>query len=56
MGLLGYLVYQPLRLVAQNIFGTGGPCGAATMGRFMFESLLVLLMTGSSWSCRVAWR
>ena len=47
VGLLGYLVYQLSRLVAQNIFGTGGTfVAAATMGRFMFESLLVLLMTG----------
>jgi ABC-type transport system involved in multi-copper enzyme maturation permease subunit len=47
VGLLGYLVYQLSRLVAQNVFGAGGTfVAAATMGRFMFESLLLLLMTG----------
>ncbi len=47
IGLIGYLIYLLARLVAEQGFGFGGPLlASAFMGRFMFELLLLLLLSG----------
>lgn len=48
-GLIGYLLYTLAKYVAENSFGFGSGgsvLASAYMGRFMFETLISLLLTG----------
>lgn len=46
IGLIGYLVYVLAQSVARSGFGLGQGVAAGFMGRFIFESMMLLLMTG----------
>ncbi|HJR93119.1 MAG TPA: hypothetical protein VJ938_11810 [Acidimicrobiia bacterium] len=45
VGLIGYLVYLLAQLVAESAFGFGQAIAGGFMGKFIFESMLALLMT-----------
>lgn len=45
VGLIGYLVYLFAQITAREAFGIGQGVAAGYMGRFIFESMLLLLMT-----------
>lgn len=46
VGLIGYLVYLLAQLTARDAFGLGQGVAGGYMGRFIFEGMLLLLMTG----------
>lgn len=46
VGLIGYLVYLVAQLTARDAFGLGQGVAGGYMGRFIFEGMLALLMTG----------
>lgn len=46
VGLIGYLVYLVAQLAARNAFGLGQGVAGGYMGRFIFEGMMALLMTG----------
>ena len=46
MGLIGYLVYLVAQLAARDAFGLGQGVAGGYMGRFIFEGMMALLMTG----------
>jgi ABC-2 type transport system permease protein len=46
VGLIGYLVYLVAQLTARDAFGLGQGVAGGYMGRFIFEGMLLLLMTG----------
>ncbi len=45
VGLIGYLVYLIAQLTARDAFGLGQGVAGGYMGRFIFEGMLLLLMT-----------
>lgn len=45
VGLIGYLVYLVAQLAARDAFGLGQGVAGGYMGRFIFEGMLLLLMT-----------
>lgn len=45
MGLIGYLLFVIARLIARDSFGIGPALSAGFMGRFLFESMTLLLVT-----------
>lgn len=45
VGLIGYLVYLVAQLTARDAFGLGQGVAGGYMGRFIFEGMLLLLMT-----------
>jgi ABC-type transport system involved in multi-copper enzyme maturation permease subunit len=45
VGLIGYLVYLVAQTTARTAFGIGQGVAAGFMGKFMFEGMLLLLMT-----------
>ncbi len=46
VGLIGYLVYVIAQYAAQDAFGLGQAVAGGYMGRFIYEGMLFLLMTG----------
>lgn len=46
VGLIGYLVYIIARYTARDAFGLGQAVAGGYMGRFIYEGMLFLLMTG----------
>lgn len=46
VGLIGYLVYLVAQLAARDAFNLGQGVAGGYMGRFIFEAMLALLMTG----------
>ncbi len=46
VGLIGYLVYLVAQLAARSAFGLGQGVAGGYMGRFIFEGMMALLMTG----------
>lgn len=46
VGLIGYLVYLIAQLTARDAFGLGQGVAGGYMGQFIFEGMLLLLMTG----------
>lgn len=45
IGLIGYLLFVIARLIARDSFGLGPALSAGFMGRFLFESMTILLVT-----------
>lgn len=45
IGLIGYLLYLLARVTAEQSFGLGRAVAAGFMGRFLFESMTILLVT-----------
>lgn len=46
VGLVGYLVYLVAQVAARDAFGLGQGIAAGYMGQFIFEAMMLLLMTG----------